>query len=297
MDLNKLRTFTVVVDQGSFSQAATQLRRSQSAISQQIQSLEDELDVRLLERVSRKIYLSKEGRSLYDTAKPLLSRLDDEASRLQGTKQSLQGHIRIGLLNSRSNLVPMATTISRFCLKHPEVSIEVLEASDAQIEQGLLANKIDLGLMVHFDQTQAFRKIPLNLSRNWIVTSHQFIKSFPVKLPKELIDLPLIDLTDTFACFGAWFKVNAPKFLPSLKHRKPRLIVENHQMALDIVAQGYGITMAPEYMIEKQKNLIKLFSDKRPVNTGLDIVVRTGRTPSLAEKLLIESIRSSGADC
>jgi DNA-binding transcriptional LysR family regulator len=293
MDYNKLKTFTVVVELNSFTQAARELRRSQSAISQQIQSLEEELNVRLLERKGRKIYLSKEGKQFYEQAKITFGRLDDEASRIQGIYTSVRGHIRLGVLNACSNDIPLASTLRRFCLNYPEVSLEIIEGSDAKIEAALVANEIDLGIMVHFESSKLFHKHSLNISSHYIVGSREFLKSHPIENPRDLLNAPLIDLNETFACFGTWFKINALNLLPSLKHSKPKLIVPNHRTALEIVSEGFGLALVPEYLLKNQTKIVKIFSDAKAVRTGLDIALRTGRTPTLAETAFIETIKNS----
>jgi len=291
MDYNKLKTFTVVAELKSFTLASRQLLRSQSAISQQIQALEQELDVRLLERSGRSVRLSKEGERLYLLGKESLGRLEDEASLIRGTKTSIQGHIRLGIVNARSNPLSLGLAVSRFCLAHPDVSIEIVEADGVQIEQALLSNNLDIGILVHFQNSKLFKKYPLNVAAHLIVSSPHFLKTSPVKRPEDLLKARLIDLNENFACFGTWFKKNAPQFLASLKHRKPDLVVQNHQTALEIVAGGYGIAVIPEYLLEGHDNLTRLFINKKPIRTGLDIAFRTGRTPSLAENLLVESLK------
>ena len=72
MLLRQIRYFIVVADAGTFSEAAAQCFISQSALSQQIKSLEDELDVRLLERLPRRVILTEAGRYLYEHGKQLI---------------------------------------------------------------------------------------------------------------------------------------------------------------------------------------------------------------------------------
>ena len=95
MDYNKLKTFIRVVDLGSITQAAKSLLRSQSAISQQVQQLEQELDIRLLERKSGTFYLSPEGQDLYNYGKTYLEKIDEGLSEIKNSFTSLKGEIRL----------------------------------------------------------------------------------------------------------------------------------------------------------------------------------------------------------
>lgn len=85
MDYNKIQTFVLIAELGSMTEAARRLHRSQSAISQQIQALEENLDLRLLERKAGKILLSADGERLYQIAKDRLSQIGDEVQLMRVT--------------------------------------------------------------------------------------------------------------------------------------------------------------------------------------------------------------------
>jgi DNA-binding transcriptional LysR family regulator len=79
--INQLRAFVAVCDQGSFSGAARQLKRAQSAISHAISALENALRVELFERETRRIELSAAGRSLLPDARAVISRTEEMKNR------------------------------------------------------------------------------------------------------------------------------------------------------------------------------------------------------------------------
>ncbi|HJP98394.1 MAG TPA: LysR family transcriptional regulator, partial [Rhodanobacteraceae bacterium] len=79
--INQLRAFVAVCDQGSFSGAARQLRRAQSAISHAIKALESAFDVELFERNARKAQLTAAGRSLLPDARAVISRTEEMKNR------------------------------------------------------------------------------------------------------------------------------------------------------------------------------------------------------------------------
>jgi len=79
--INQLRAFVAVCDQGSFSGAARQLRRAQSAISHAIKALESAFDVELFERNTRKATLTAAGRSLLPDARAVISRTEEMKTR------------------------------------------------------------------------------------------------------------------------------------------------------------------------------------------------------------------------
>ena len=80
MDLRHLRAFVAIVDAGGFGRAAVRLNLSQPALSRQIRALEDELDVRLFDRIGRRVQLTAEGDDLLRRARGLLTDADSSAS-------------------------------------------------------------------------------------------------------------------------------------------------------------------------------------------------------------------------
>ena len=79
--INQLRAFVAVCDQGSFSGAARELNRAQSAISHAIKALESAFDVQLFERNTRKATLTAAGRSLLPDARAVISRTEEMKTR------------------------------------------------------------------------------------------------------------------------------------------------------------------------------------------------------------------------
>ena len=80
-EINQLRAFVAVCDQGSFSGAARELNRAQSAISHAIKALESAFDVELFERNTRKATLTAAGRSLLPDARAVISRTEEMKTR------------------------------------------------------------------------------------------------------------------------------------------------------------------------------------------------------------------------
>lgn len=83
MELEQLRVFAAVADEGSFTGAARRLYISHSTVSRTITALEEELGVRLVERDNRFIALTKAGETLREEAEQLLSAADTTAARVR----------------------------------------------------------------------------------------------------------------------------------------------------------------------------------------------------------------------
>jgi len=93
MDWDKLKIFHAVAEAGNFTKATYILNLSQSAISRQIQSLEQELKTQLFERHARGLSLTENGEYLFKTAREVISKLKDVESNLSGQKDKINGKL------------------------------------------------------------------------------------------------------------------------------------------------------------------------------------------------------------
>lgn len=117
-----LRTFTKAVDLGSFTRAAQEVGRTQSAISLQMQRLEEVVDVHLFQRDSRKLQLTSEGKMLDQYARRILA-LNDEALAIL-RQPNVAGRIRLGAPHEyTASLLP--DFLGKFAQSHPNVMLEV----------------------------------------------------------------------------------------------------------------------------------------------------------------------------
>lgn len=140
--LKALAVFSTVVDTGSFAAAARQLATSRSRVSEQITQLEEDLGVRLLQRSTRKLSLTEEGRLIHQKARTL-SRVLEETREI-ATQETPKGRVSITTTHDVgvSQLLPALTTFRR---SYPQVEIDVI-LSDDRLD--LIAEGIDVGLRV-----------------------------------------------------------------------------------------------------------------------------------------------------
>lgn len=125
MDWDKLRTFHIVAEAGSFTHAGTTLNLSQSAVSRQISALEESLNVQLFHRHARGLILTEAGEMLSNTAKGIFGQLAMLEARLMDTKSAPSGALRITAPDFLGStwLVPRLTELHE---KYPELQIDLL---------------------------------------------------------------------------------------------------------------------------------------------------------------------------
>ena len=144
MDWDKLKIFHTVAEIGSFTKASVILNLSQSAISRQIQSLENDLKIHLFERHARGLVLTDNGEYLYKTAHEVISKLKDIETTLGDEKGKLHGKLTI------TTVVSFGTTwltprIQEFMKMHPEIEVELI-FDDKELD--LSTRQADIGIFM-----------------------------------------------------------------------------------------------------------------------------------------------------
>jgi DNA-binding transcriptional LysR family regulator len=155
--LASMETFIRVVETGSFSGAARQLRVGQPAVSKTVAQLESYLGVKLLTRSTRGLTPTEAGLGYFDRAKRAIEEADEAEVAARGAGTGLKGRLRIcaAVTFARIHLVPL---LPQFLAQHPDLSMEVV-LDDRQVD--LVQEGIDLGLRMGkmLDSTLTVRRI------------------------------------------------------------------------------------------------------------------------------------------
>jgi DNA-binding transcriptional LysR family regulator len=145
LDLKQLRAFVRVVETGSFSGAARSLGLSQSAVSQAVRQLEDSLQLRLLDRTTRKLQLSKVGAEFMPGIQRVLADLDRQLEDLRELREHRRGHVTVACVPSVA-LRLMPPVLAAFQREHPFVTVALREISRHQIIAALRGGDVELGI-------------------------------------------------------------------------------------------------------------------------------------------------------
>jgi DNA-binding transcriptional LysR family regulator len=152
MDISVLRSFLEVARRGSFAAVARDRNLTPSAISRMIQTLEDELGVRLIQRTTRRLSLTEAGRIYFERIEPLLDEI--EAARLvvadSGTQPRGTLRITTSVSFGQKCVVPL---LPRFTAAYPELGIDLL-ISDAMVD--IIAEGIDVAIRLGRRSDPAF---------------------------------------------------------------------------------------------------------------------------------------------
>jgi len=146
MDLSELEVLISLAQEGSFSRAAETLHRSQPAVSQAIRRLEDEIQVQLMDRTSRKVVLTGAGTALLSYAKRMIQLRDDAKRTLDELRHFKRGVLRMAANESVCNYV-LPALLKTFRQALPSVKIEVIQCPSNGISALLAEQDVDFGFL------------------------------------------------------------------------------------------------------------------------------------------------------
>lgn len=143
LDLRALQSLVAIVECGSFTAAAKQMNYSQSAISMQVQRLEDALGVALLARTSRQLKPTRAGRETLGYAREMLRLNSELKERLSNAE--IAGKVRLGLPADFALYMP--ETLSLFAERYPQVEMEVRSELSVTLVGQVAAGDIDMAIV------------------------------------------------------------------------------------------------------------------------------------------------------
>ena len=255
MDWDKLKIFHVVAEAGSFTSATVILNISQSAISRQIQSLEEDLKVKLFERHARGLTLTQNGEYVYKTAHEVISKLKEIESSLGDQKNKPTGKLTITTVRSFGThwLTPR---IQEFMNLNPEIEVELI-FDDKELD--LSTRQADIGIFMR-------RPKQLNYIQRKLVDINYHIYGSTKYLEKYGIPKTINDLTKhRFISFGkgAPSPVFNPDWALKLGNKdnnkiKPVMKVNSVMGLLLAVESGVGLAALPDYLVSQSNNVVKV---------------------------------------
>ena len=150
-----LRSFLRVLDLGSFSKAAKSLHIAQPALSQHVQKLEDLLGVRLLDRSSRGVSATPDGRDFSARAREILALVDSAERRYRRGSDEVYGEIRLGLPGSVCPVLAPPLMLAA-AARYPGIQLEIFELMSGDLASQLREGRADIAVLFNVDETEDF---------------------------------------------------------------------------------------------------------------------------------------------
>jgi len=183
MQIESLKVFCDLTETESFTKAAQINGVTQSAVSQQISSLERQFKSLLIERSKKKFRLTREGQVLYDYSKQIIGTYDALHSKLQEIKDIISGTIRVATIYS-IGLHDLPPYVKRFLKSYPTVNIHVEYRRANQVYEDVIGNVVDVGLVAYPIKDPKLEIIPIKKDPMVLIChpQHPFAKMKVVKL-------------------------------------------------------------------------------------------------------------------
>jgi DNA-binding transcriptional LysR family regulator len=182
-----------VVEAGSIARAAAALGLSPSGASRALQRLETRIGVRLVDRTTRALSLTDEGRRFYEQAGPLIEGIEEAALDVAGAGASVRGRLRVNIDAFFSRAV-LAEHLAGFLARHPELSVDLVMRDRTG---DLIADGFDLA--IRFGDPPSGRLIARKLAETRVLTvaapAYLAAHGEP-RHPRELVDHACIDFYD-----------------------------------------------------------------------------------------------------
>jgi len=255
MDWDKLKIFHVVAQAGSFTEASGTLNLSQSAISRQIQSLEQTLKTSLFERHARGLSLTEDGETLFKTANEVIVHLKDVETSLMEKKNKPSGKLIVTTVVGFGSIW-LTPRIKEFMDKYPEMEVEVI-VTDKELD--LSTREADVAVWMR-QPTQ------LSYIQKKLIDINYHIYGSPKYLEENGYPNNVKDLDKhKFIVYGKgtpsplsqtdWILKVGKK---DSSKRKPVMRVNNIYSLLLAVESGVGLAALPDYMVQEKRTLVKV---------------------------------------
>lgn len=241
MDVRQLKTFLEVARLKSFTQAAQTLGYAQSTVTNQIQQLEQELDVKLFDRLGHSITLTQPGTRLLPYAEQV-AKLLDEAGTAVKRSQAVEGTLSIGAVESLC-VVRLPKLLKEYRQRYPNVELLLKFGCSADFLSALKENTIDIAFLLEKSQNQSELIVEIDKTEPlglMVSPEHPLAECAQVN-PQDLNGKTLI-LTEP----GCSYR----KLLENMLHTYgvvPHSVIEtgNVQTIKQLTMSGMGVTLLP----------------------------------------------------
>ena len=237
MEIRQLKYFIRAAEYLNFTRAAKECGIVQTAMTQQIANLENEIGIRLFDRNRRGLKLTEAGEGFLREARTIVSRAERAVEAARGYAQGRTGLLRIGFHGEMFKR-DLALLLREYRGREPQVQVIPSQLSQARVLEGLDAGEIDLGISLY---SPHYAMVPG--LRNWILETDRLMLAVAKDHPlggrervtmKELKDYPVVGFRE---------KSNEERFI-TLAQAGGRLknygYVEDHTSAELLVESGYA---------------------------------------------------------
>lgn len=264
MEVHQLRYFCAVAETASFTRAAEREQVAQPSLSQQIMKLEEELGVRLFDRLGRSVRLTEPGRIFLPRARAILSELKAAKEEVAERQLVVSGPVTLGVIPTIAPYF-LPSRLAVFSRKFPQVALNVVEDVTVHLLDRLRAGLVDLAILALPARGHDLDCFPLLTERLYAILpkAHPLARRRSLTM-KELREEPFLLLRDDHC-----FRETAMEVCKRARIM-PQIVFESGQFSsiLGMVSAGLGISVVPEMALERRQDCsFVLVADQRASRT------------------------------
>lgn len=288
MDIKQLTYFIAIAEERNITKAAERLHIAQPHLSQQLKLMEDELNVKLIERNTRKFQITDAGQRLWHRSKQMIELMESTVKELKDFNEGLEGTLAIGTIaSSRDILLPQR--IHSFSKKYPNINFEIRECSTNEVLELLKNGVIEIGIIRTPLNSEIYESISLPIEPMVAATSNSYQWDNNKKniYLKELIGKPLLvhrryEKMIVGLCKQSGFE---PRILCKIEDTRSILLLAN---------TGMGVAIIPKDWVELIPNMNLSYKkiNEPSLNTSTTIVWMKDQYLSCAAKHFLKTFES-----
>ena len=295
MNIQNFKIFSDLVESESFSRAAKLNGITQSAVSQQLRSMEKHFNILIVDRSQKRFRLTREGEKLHKSAKEVLQIYNTLCIELQELKKTISGTIHISTVYS-IGLHGLPPYVKSFLTNYPKVNIRIEYRRANMVYEDILSNSIDLGLVAYPHKHKQLEVLPFAVDTLILIASPEH----PLAQKDE------VDITELANQKFVGFEPDIPTrkatdnlFKKANIEIEPVMEFDNVETVKRAVEINAGLAIVPQTTIEREQaqGSLKVIQFKDIVyERPLALIYRKGRIMTPAMRKLIQLMTSMSVD-
>jgi len=295
LDWDKLRVFHAVAEAGSFTHAGESLNLSQSAVSRQIQALEESLSVPLFHRHARGLILTESGEVLNRTVRDVFAKLAMTEALLTEGRERAAGRLKITTTTGFGSAW-LAPRLHRFLELHPEVSVSVL-LDDADLD--LAMREADVAIRMHPPKQPDLIQRHI-ASFGWkVYGSAEYLKQHGMPARPEDLDAHRLVVWGDYRPPTEEMNWLAEVGRHNGSQRRAAVEVNSLNAMLRAVQSGLGLAALPDFIGGELTGLVQVLPDLKPPRMNAYFVypeeMRNSKRVSVFRDFLVAELAAGAA--
>ena len=294
MELSQLEVFLAVARERRFSRAADKLFRTQSAVSQTVRKLEEELGEALFDRSSREGVLTDAGKVLYEYAEKLINLRGEAAESLSELRELQKGKLMIAA--NEFTVLYLLPVLAEFRRLHPMIQITVERALGSHIPDDVLRHAVEFGVLSYEPQEANLHSLVVYLDELAFVVPprHPLASAAQVSIGQLGAESFVAHIVSS---------LYREKVIQLFKSHKTPLHMDLElptlQAIKQFVAMGNGVALVPEISVETEiarGELVRIPVRELQLKRKLRLIYRKGANLSHAGRAFLKVAEAVAVD-